>query len=425
MNRAPLRVLHFSTSDLNGGAALAAYRLHRALAKAGQSSELVVRQKVSGDAGVTAVPAYLNPWRARARRLGRLVTRRGKPAFSPPAFNFDTEQDLRSDLLFRHAPGAVDVVVLHSVTRLLTVRDIHRLSQHYRCPVVWAMADQAPLTGGCHYAYECRGYTRWCGSCPQLHSQDPMDRSRTIWQRRSDLLRGLPITFVAPSSVAARWVSESSVFSEHRVEVIPAIVDTSVFRPLERSVARRLLNLPAEADIVLAGAGNLMHFRKGLAEYLPAALALLSETLRDRLFVLALGARGVELLELLRAPGRALGTFRDEVAIALAYQAADVFVCPTIADAGPLMIPESLLCGTPVVAFDEGYAVDLLKGDPRVGYLCRRREVAEIAHGLEQLLAAEEDDDSREIRRRVALHHAPERVADQHLALYAELVSRN
>jgi glycosyltransferase involved in cell wall biosynthesis len=420
-----LRLLHFSTSDLNGGAALAAYRLHRALADAGQSSELIARQKLSGDADVTGVPAYINPWRARGRRLLRLVSRQQETTPSPPAFNLDVDQDLRTDLFYRHPRGAVDVVVLHSVTRLLTVREIHRLHEHYRCPVVWVMADQAPLTGGCHYAYECRGYTRSCGTCPQLQSTDPEDGSRTTWQRRSELLRELPIAFVAPSSGAARWVRESSVFAEHRVEVIPAIANAKVFRPIARSVARELLDLAQEARIVLAGAGNLMHFRKGLANYFPEALTLLPGPLRDRLFVLALGARGEELLELLPVSGRALGTVRDEVAIALAYQAADVFVCPTIADAGPLMIPESLLCGTPVVAFDEGYAVDLLAHDTRIGYLCRRREAAEIARGLEQVLGIDDTDESRTARRRVALPHAPERVAEAHLALYAELTRRD
>jgi glycosyltransferase involved in cell wall biosynthesis len=417
-----LRVLHFSTSDLNGGAALAAYRLHHALADAGHDSELVVRQKLSEAPDVLEVPAFLPPWRARARRLRRALPFRGEelpPA--PPAFNLDVEPDIRTSLFYRNPPGDPDVIVLHSITRLLTVREIRRLHEHYRCPLVWALADQAPLTGGCHYAYDCRGYTDSCGRCPQLRSDDPEDRSRTVWRRRFELLRGLPLAFVAPSTPAADWVRASSAFRDHRVEVIPALEDTTVFRPLDRTVARDLLHVPPDALVVLLGAGDLMHFRKGVAEHVPEALRRLPGDLRRRLFVLALGGHGEDLVPFLPVPALALGLLRDEVAIALAFQAANVFVCPTIADAGPLMIPESLLCGTPVVAFDEGYAVDLLAGGGPVGHLCRERSAEELARGIELVLGRGHGDEVRETCRRAALGHAKETVVARHVALYESL----
>jgi glycosyltransferase involved in cell wall biosynthesis len=415
LNDRPLRLLHFSTGDTNGGAAQAAFRLHRALAAAGHSSRMIVRQKYSDAEDVTEIPAYLNPWRARARRL----TRRFPPQ-PPPAFNLDVEPDIRTDLFYRDAAGAIDVIVLHSITRLLTVREIRRLHDHYRCPLVWALADQAPLTGGCHYSYDCDGYTRSCGCCPQLGSDDPEDRSREVLRRRHELLRGLQLAFVAPTSPAAQWVRESSAFSDHRVEVVPAITDTSIFRPFDLTVARDLLHVPADAVVVLLGAGDLLHFRKGLAAYAPETLRLLPDELRRRVFVLAVGARGDELLELLPVPGLALGSLTDEVALALAFQAADAFLCPTIADAGPLMIPESLLCGTPVVAFDVGYAVDLVRTG-ETGYVARSREAAELARGLAEVLGRERSS-WRDACRAAALHHAPDRVVAAHTSLYRELV---
>ena len=415
MNDRPLRLLHFSTGDTNGGAAQAAFRLHRSLSAAGCHSRMIVRQKYSDSDDVTEIPAYLNPWRARVRRL----TRRFPPT-PPPAFNLDVEPDIRTDLFYCDAPSEIDLVVLHSISRLLTVREIRGLHEHYRCPLVWALADQAPLTGGCHYSYDCDGYTAECGRCPQLGSDDPDDRSRTVLRRRHELLRDLPLTFIAPSSPAARWVRESSAFAGHRVEVIPAITDTSVFRPFDGAVARDLLHVPSDAVVVLVGAGDMMHFRKGLATYAPDALGLLPDEVRRRLFVLAVGARGDELLALLPVPGRALGSLTDEVALALAFQAADVFLCPTIADAGPLMIPESLLCGTPVVAFEVGYAVDLVRTG-ETGYVVRTRDAAELARGLAEVLGRERAA-WRDACRAAALHHSPEHVVAAHTALYRELI---
>jgi len=40
-----MKVLHINTSDINGGAARAAYRLHRSLLEAGINSKMLVQNK--------------------------------------------------------------------------------------------------------------------------------------------------------------------------------------------------------------------------------------------------------------------------------------------------------------------------------------------------------------------------------------------
>jgi glycosyltransferase involved in cell wall biosynthesis len=407
----PLRILHFATADTAGGAAQVAFRLHAALADAGHDSRMIVRRKASGRADVLEVPPYINPWRARARRL----LRRREPT-PPPAFNLDVTPDIRRDLFYSYDPDEVDVVVLHSITRLLTVREIRSIHDHYRAPLVWQLADQAPLTGGCHYSYDCDRYTARCGRCPQLRSDREDDRSRTTLERRLELLSPLPIVFVAPSSEAAAWVRRSAAFASHRVERIPYVTDDRVFRPFDRRAARDLLDVPQDAFVVLLGAGSLVHARKGVVEYGVPALRRLRE-LEDRLFVLAVGARGDELD--LPAPSRAVGALSDPLAIALGYQAADAYLCPTVADAGPLMIPESLLCGTPVVAFDVGYAVDLVR-DGETGYVVRSRDPGDLAAALHEL--AGRTGEMRAACRAAASHHAPARVADAHVRLYRSLL---
>jgi glycosyltransferase involved in cell wall biosynthesis len=410
----PLRILHFSTRDSAGGAAQAAFRLHEALVDAGHDSRMIVRQKGSDRADVLEVPPYLNPWRARMRRL--LRRRYEAP---PPAFNLDETPDIRRDLFYSYAPSEIDVVVLHSITRLLTVREISSIHDHYRAPLVWVLADQAPLTGGCHYSYDCDGYTKRCGRCPQLGSDREDDRSRKVLERRLALLSPLPIVFVTASSGVEDWVRESAAFTSHRVERIPAITDDRVFRPLDRDVARARLDVPPDAFVVLVGAGNLVHPRKGVVAYGVPALRRLRELVPGQsLFVLAVGARGDELE--LPLPGRALGALTDPAAMALAYQAADAYLCPTIADAGPLMIPEALMCGTPVVAFDVGYAVDLVR-DGETGYVVRSRKSDDLAAALAELFRHPDPEDRGAACCAAAAHHSPRRVAEAHVSLYESL----
>jgi len=242
----------------------------------------------------------------------------------------------------------------------------------------------------------------------------------------------LPITFVAPTSWAEEKVRLSALFGNHPVERIALAIDTSVFRPGDRAAARDELGIPPEKQVVFFGSSYLHEPRKGSA-YLTEALKRLHRAWQsegvDRtgrsncaekvLFVMA-GQNGEELKRRLPFPTLDLGYLRDDRRLASAYRAADVFVCPSIEDAGPMMVPESLLCGTPVVAFKTGGAPDLIVSG-RTGYLARACDPTDLARGIAQVLDCPSPSVMSEAAacdaRRI---HDPKLVA----ARYLEIVSR-
>jgi glycosyltransferase involved in cell wall biosynthesis len=144
-----------------------------------------------------------------------------------------------------------------------------------------------------------------------------------------------------------------------------------------------VLGLPRDASIVLVAAPHFHAPRKG-GRLAVEALRRLEG--RASPFVLVAGAAGDELLRELRFDGKAVGRLEDDVSLALVYQAADAFVSPSVADAGPMMVPEALLCGTPVVAFELGYAADLVRA-PETGALAPIEDVDALADGLLRTLA--------------------------------------
>ena len=60
-------------------------------------------------------------------------------------------------------------------------------------------------------------------------------------------------------------------------------------------------------------------------------------------------------------------------------------VCPSIDDEGPMMIPEAMMCGTPVAAFPTGYSLELITNGVE-GYRCQKVDPDELAHGLFSML---------------------------------------
>lgn len=73
------------------------------------------------------------------------------------------------------------------------------------------------------------------------------------------------------------------------------------------------------------------------------------------------------------------------------YSAADLYVHPTRADSLPLVLQESLACGTQAVSFNVGGVSDLARPG-ETGYLAAPENVADLSRGIVEML---EDDASR------------------------------
>ena len=417
----PLRILHFSSSDLHGGAAKAAYRLHCALRTAGHASKMIVRDKLSNDPDVIQVAGR------RGLRLGRKLLERLSPASQwrrQPDFNADVAPAVMLEPALSAIDGQVDVLCLHWITGLLSTRNIAMLAQRYRCPMVWMLTDQEPYTGGCHYTYECTGYRRQCGRCPQLQSSRPCDRSSLVWRRKQRWLSPLPIAFVSSCSWTTARIRESSLFGKHAVVDIGDAMDEETFRPLNQQVARDLLHVPLDARVIFFGAFSLDNPRKGMS-HLVAALRQLPglETADGKSdpFLLCAGHKPDSLIGDLPYRYRSLGYLKDDLTLALAYQAADLFVSPSIYEAGSMMIPEAMLCGTPAVAFDVGNARDLIRTG-ETGYLAAYRDSADLARGIATVLCRPDLSAMRQAAHKTAYsRHASAVVARQHAGLYGKL----
>lgn len=424
-----MKVLHYSNGDLGDGAAKASYRLHQALRDAGLSSKMVVQHKMSDDDDVQAVwPLPL--WQGRVMKVKQRIPLFEESLSSLPyPFNYDTKTDVDSAALFSHDPQDVDVICLHDVGRFLDIQSIKRIYDYYRRPMVWFLMDEKPYTGGCQYAWECTGYTRRCGCCPILPSKREDDRSRTVWLRKSDHLCGLPITFVASTSWLMDRIQRSSLFGKHSIVKLWLPLDLTVFRPFDQHAARDLLHVPHDKKVIFAGSNYVNEARKGMA-YLIEALHRLVLLLGDDnqglardedVFLLLAGHRTKELAESLPFPCAQLGYLRDDITLALAYQAADVFACPSIQDAGPMMINEAMLCGTPVVAFNSGGAPDWIT-TMQNGYVADYKDSDDLARGMYALLSSDALPAMRMAAHDAALQrHSPSLVAAQSIDLFRSL----
>src|SRR5579864_5493646 len=421
-----MRIVHVSTHDVWGGAAIAAHRLHSELLTIGEESTMFVLDRHTEGRGVlTFVPP-----RDFKSRLIRTVRRKslaqelGRHAKSLPAdgelFSDDRSQHGQAPL--RQMP-LCDILHLHLISGFLDCRSLFEWIPRHM-PVVWTLHDMNPFTGGCHFDAGCRKYHDECGSCPKLGSSEENDLSRQVWQRRQIAYGGMSSTqlqLVAPCRWVAEEVRHSSLLGGFPVTVIPYSVDVEAFAPRDRAFARNALGIPQEAKVLVFAALNVSERRKGFSLLVEALTGLRED---PNLFLLVVG--GHAAVQQIGIPCRPLGYVSSERLLSIVFSAADLCVVPTLQETGPLIVIESLACGTPVVGFPAGDMPDMVRaGD--TGLLVQSGDSAALREGIRAMLARPERLAEMRIKcRHVAVgDYSIEIMARRHISLYETMLERN
>jgi glycosyltransferase involved in cell wall biosynthesis len=412
-----MKSLLVSSFDIEGGAARAAYRLHQGLQSIGLHSQMLVQEKSSNDNSVIAPTTRLAEGISRMKLTFdalplKLYRQRDSTTFSIQWFP--------DGIISKISQLEPDIINLHWTNEaFVQVETIAKLNK----PVVWSLHDMWAFTGGCHYSQVCDRYIKSCGACPQLHSSKNWDLSRWIWQRKAKALRNPNLTIVAFSSWLAKCASSSSLFKDLRVELIPNGIDTTKYRAIERQVARELLQLPQDKHLVLFGSLKATSDkRKGFHLLQPALQDLSKSGWHDELELLILGASQPENPPDFGFKVHYLGTLSDDLALALVYSAADVFVLPSTQENLANTVMEALACGIPCVAFNIGGMPDMIEHQKN-GYLAQPYKIEDLAQGIAWVLENGERHQklSHRSREKVEQEFTLELQAYRYLSLFKEV----
>jgi glycosyltransferase involved in cell wall biosynthesis len=385
-----MNVLHLSTYDY-GGAGKAAYRLHHNLRSCGYGSRMLVLYKHTDDPDVIELQG--GRFLSRALNLGMKTLLK---VFTRQDYYFQHQiSSLIKSVhdLYAHLGFKPDVIVAHWISNFISINDLYRLQHDTGVPVIWYLMDMAPLTGGCHYAWDCTRYMKQCGRCPALRSIWRHDLSYANWRKKHELVQDMDLTVVAGSGSLFYQAKIASIFESKRIEKIMLGVDDKIFKPVPRRAARKKLDLPLDSKIVFLGAQSMSLRRKGMSYLMDALRVFAGEPGFDcGNIVLAVAGGDFDSVPLDgRLQFRKLGFLADDRILANAYQAADFFVCPSIEDSGPMMINEAIMCGTPVVAFDMGVAQDLVHTG-ETGYLAELKNSEDLASGIRYILELSDNE---------------------------------
>jgi glycosyltransferase involved in cell wall biosynthesis len=427
----PLKVVHIATTDIGGGAAIASYRLHQGLVRLGVDSQILVAQKFTDDARVHGANTLFEKlWSRTAHQIDQIPRRfltTPNPSLISPAWIGDAV--VKKALALKP-----DVINLHwAANGFVRPEALRRLAN---TPLVWTLHDMWAFCGGEHYTGGDARYIQGYTPNNRPAGETGFDLNRWVWKRKMRVVPRLErLRVVTDSYWLGECARQSQLFREQRVIPINYGLDTDVFKPIPKEVARHILNIPQDKKIVLFGAINAAgDTRKGIDLL---ANALQSYATNDsfknsvqNVECLVFGAsappaRASNPLDF-GFPTRYCGSLTDNIALAVLYSAADVMIVPSREEAFGQTALEALACGTPVVAFRVGGLPDTVQHQQN-GYLAEPFDVHDLAQGMDWVLADEERWNRLSVHARATAVEGftLEHQARRYVEVYGELLQKN
>ncbi len=374
-----MKVLHINTVDTFGGAARAAYRLHRALLNVEIDSQMLVLHKNSDD--YTVIKSAQNKLDKifniiRLTVDGFLVRKypdRDKILFSPTYAPWSNVVEMIQQI-------DPDIVHLHWICgSFFPIEDLLKIKK----PIVWSLHDNWAFTGGCHIKWECEKYKIQCEQCPRLASKINKDLSYKTFLRKKKVFSKMPdLMIIGLSHWVADCAKQSYLLKDKDIVVLPNVIDTDLYKPIDKQLARELLGLPLNKKLVMFGAVSATNdINKGFNELLQAL-----NNVQSDIELVVFGSSKPEISPEFKQPISYLGHLYDDYSLKLVYNSADVMIVPSLQENLSNAIMESLACQTPVVAFNVGGNCDLIQHQQN-GYLAQPYDVIDLARGIEWVLS--------------------------------------
>lgn len=381
--RSMVKVVHIQKTATSTGRA--PLRLHRAML--GQNIESTMLSLDFDINQSDSIRKTSTISRARARMdnfLQSLITRNVRKNYGLYSFPV-----LGTNLSGYELVKNADIIYLHWVQGGFMNLSGYRHIINTGKPVIIVMHDMWTITGGCHHSFDCEKYTTGCSDCPMFGKTRIIDWVSLEFRRKRRLYSGFRnVSLVSPSKWLHGCARRSALTRDLSVYRIPNIIDTTLFKPVGKPFARKVLNLKENETIIGFGAFEITSAYKGWSELVKALEILRSEPGAENITVLIFGAGyNKQVAATIPFKTRFMGFLKDEYSTVLVYNAIDVFVTPSLADNFPTTILESQACGTPVVGFEVGGIPELIKHKEN-GYLAKYRDAADLAGGIKFCLSS-------------------------------------
>lgn len=302
-----------------------------------------------------------------------------------------------------------DAVLIFFWQGMLSFATIEGIFEKLHCQIHFMGVDYSQMSGGCHFTRDCHRFEVGCGKCPGIYSNRERDFTFHNVRYRQDIYNRIKPIVHGNLYMRKSYYERSFLLKNARVEPSHDIFDMEEYYPMDKSFLRDKYRIPGGKKFILFfGCQGLSDKRKGM-NYLLESLSLFWKSItqihRDELLLLIAGSDIEAIKERIQFDYLFVG-FVPLAQMPELYSLSDVFLSPSIDDAGPTMVNQALCCGTPVVAFEMGAALESVK-DKGTGYCAKLKDCVDFARGIDFIynLSKKDYDNMSKLCREVAFKH--------------------
>ncbi len=422
-----MKVLHLNAFQ-EGGAALCAIRIDKALERQGVESRMLFAQGTSLPEGVNGaiaekdsiVKLRSNPLFAKFRHLLMRI---------PWYMNVEKMQvqldKANAQHLFLHIPYSDYTNIVHhplvewaDVLHLHWVSDFVDYSTFFKKinkPIVWTLHDKYPIVGVQHYSSEFS---------PIPDSLKCIEKKYEGIKRKG-ILQSKKLYIVAISQLMQDLCSKSAVLKGLPSTLIHNGVDTTVFKPsnlksseiLSKYNNDLISNLNENTKIFMFSSFSIWNKMKGLERVIEALEQI---EYRDKVLVVV-GDIGKGYFPSGSFPIIFTGLINAPKKLVEIYSIIDFLILASYEEGFAQTPLEAMACGKPVIATPCSGTPDLIK--PFNGIICNGFDSVSIAEGISKALITSYDSDL--IRQYIIREFDWEKIVGQYIKLYNNILNSN
>lgn len=355
-----MKILHIITY-LEGGAGTAAIRLHKQLLESGINSHVLCLYKGSLEAEKIEVVnskhniinKVVNKFKINQDEINRNKLKNA-PLYEHFSF-CSSDYNITKHPLYKSA----DIVNLHWVSYLLDFKSFFKKNNK---PLIWSLSDMNPFTGGCHYSNGCIKYiSDYCTNCFQLTgTEDENNAHYNLLKKVKSLHKtSQKPLIITPANWMYKKAKKSLMFKSLEHHIIPHPSDEKVYFLKNKSEKKKKFELPSDKTIFLFMSVSLENKRKG-GNYLFEIFKDFPEPFHLLIVGDVYAETSNKMKRVFNNNYTLLPKMKNEKKLAEVYCAADATLILSLEDNLPLTMIDSLMSGTPVIAFKNGGMKDYI-----------------------------------------------------------------
>jgi len=372
-----MKILHVGYSDTRGGAAIAMMRLHDALIKQKVDSKVLVAEKISNNTNVIGPTKSIE---LIISEIKKILVRQKKIIYKNNTSYSHSLNFFSSNIIKKINLINPDIVNLHWVNNeLLSIKQIGKINK----PIVWTFVDMWPMCGGEHYT-DTQRYKDGYFSNNKERNIKGIDLDRWIWNKKKKNWRSKINKIICISDWLKKKASESELFKNTSIAKINCNLDLSIWKPIDKNIARNILDLPLNKKIFLFASTNGIRDRRKGFFFIDNALNNLSKH-RDDFELLLLGDVGTLGKKNYKYKVIDKILNGNPIELRLIYSACDLILTPSTLEAFGQVALEGASCGIPTVAFDKTGVTDIIEHKFN-GYLSKYMDQNDFNEGINWIL---------------------------------------